>query len=112
MITSVFLALLTGSQALPTLESAPAFLQQGIFGSNSHCEAVCSNVCDNPDCLQTCAERFCLHSQDSDIPWTYLVLALVVLAVLTAVVKLVLGKVQQGGRRMEEGEAARYYHSL
>lgn len=62
--------------------------------------------------MLTCAERFCLQGEDSGIPWVYLVLALVILVVLTAVVKLVFEKMALGRRTMDEGEAARYYHSL
>jgi len=108
----VFLVLFTGSQASLSSATSPVLLQQGIFGPNSHCESVCSNVCDSPACLQTCAERFCLQAQATGIPWIYLVLVLVVLAVLATVVKVVFGKIAQGRRGMEEGEAARYYHSL
>jgi hypothetical protein len=109
------LILLTVSHALllssPNYTS-PTLLQQGILGTNSHCESVCSNVCDTEACILTCAERFCLQGEDSGIPWVYLVLALAILAVLTAVVKLVFEKMTPGRRMMDEGEAARYYHSL
>ena len=109
------LILLTASHGLllsSPSPTPPSLLQQGILGTNSHCESVCSNVCDTEACIRTCIERFCLQDEDSGIPWVYLVLALAILVVLTAVVKLVFEKMTPGRRMMDEGETARYYHSL
>ena len=89
-------------------------LHQGsVLGNRRRCEAICYNVCESDDCILTCTSKFCAGADDSEgFSWSYLLFAVVILLVLGGIVKVVFQKMVLPREIGDEGEAARYYHSI
>ena len=98
---------------LPIVLSSPSQTYQGsVLGYEQRCQSLCYTVCDTPDCVSTCALKFCVAEDSAALTWLYVGVMAAVVAVLAWVLRLVLLKMVTPRGDGEDEDRSRYYNSL
>lgn len=111
MEMSALLALLV--LGLSSVLAEPSETYQGTaLGPEQRCQSMCLTVCDTPECVAVCGQKFCTSEDSAEATWLYVGVMGGVVVVLIVVLRLVLRKMVMPQPTHPSEETSRYYHSL